>query len=103
MAGYKRGLVVLVALSLGLSLWMSETPARAASAEELDSAASSALEMLLSKNPVAQMLSKEAKGIKKEMQDQLTALTKALDDFVIPVIPAISLVENKDNDQDNAD
>ena len=47
-------------------------------------------------------ISKEAKGIKKEMQDQLEALTTALDDFVIPVIPAISLVENKDNDQDNA-
>jgi len=48
-------------------------------------------------------ISKEAKGIKKEMQDQLTALTKALDDFVIPVIPAISLVEHKDTDQDSAD
>ncbi|NTW95155.1 MAG: cell division protein DivIVA [Erysipelotrichaceae bacterium] len=48
-------------------------------------------------------ISKEAKGIKKEMHDQLEALTKALDNFVIPVIPAISLVSDKDNDQDNAD
>ena len=48
-------------------------------------------------------ISKEAKGIKKEMYDQLEDLTKALDNFVIPVIPAISLVSEKDNDQDNAD
>lgn len=48
-------------------------------------------------------ISKEAKGIKQEMHDQLAALTKALDDFVIPVIPAVSLVQHKDNDQDSAD
>ncbi len=48
-------------------------------------------------------ISKEAKGIKQEMHDQLAALTKALDDFVIPVIPAVSLVQPKDNDQDSAD
>ena len=50
-------------------------------------------------------ISKEAKGIKKEMHNQLDALTKALDNFVIPVIPAIHLVSDTDSDkdQDNAD
>jgi len=47
-------------------------------------------------------ISKEAKGIKVEMHDQLAALTRALDNFVIPAVPAVSLVSDKDNDQDNA-
>ena len=49
-------------------------------------------------------ISKEAKGVKKEMQDQVAALTKALDDFVIPSLPALRyLNQPNDNDQDNAD
>lgn len=48
-------------------------------------------------------ISKEAKVIKHEMHDQLEALTQALNSFVIPVIPAVSLVSEKDNDQDSAD
>ncbi len=48
-------------------------------------------------------ISKEAKGVKKEMQDQVAALTKALDDFVIPSLPALRyLNQPNDNDQDNA-
>ena len=48
-------------------------------------------------------ISKEAKGVKKEMQDQVAALTKALDDFVIPSLPALRyLIQPNDNDQDNA-
>ena len=48
-------------------------------------------------------ISKEAKGIKQEMHDQLEALTQALNNFTIPAIPAVNLVSEKDNDQDNAD
>ncbi len=48
-------------------------------------------------------ISKEAKGIKKEMHEQVEALSTALDNFVIPAVPAVNLVSEKDNDQDNAD
>ncbi len=48
-------------------------------------------------------ISKEAKGIKKEMHEQVEALSKALDNFVIPAVPAVNLVSDQDNDQDNAD
>jgi cell division initiation protein len=48
-------------------------------------------------------IAKEAKGMKKEMQEQVTALSKALDDFVIPSLPALRyLNQPNDTDQDNA-
>jgi cell division initiation protein len=48
-------------------------------------------------------IAKEAKGMKKEMQEQVAALSKALDDFVIPSLPALRyLNQPNDTDQDNA-
>jgi cell division initiation protein len=48
-------------------------------------------------------IAKEAKGMKKDMQEQVAALSKALDDFVIPSLPALRyLNQPNDTDQDNA-
>jgi cell division initiation protein len=48
-------------------------------------------------------LSKEAKGIKQQMSIQIEDLGKALDAFEIPVIPALTYVEIKDEEQDKLD
>ncbi|MEI7668111.1 MAG: DivIVA domain-containing protein [Erysipelotrichaceae bacterium] len=48
-------------------------------------------------------LSKEAKGIKQQMSIQIEDLGKALDAFEIPVIPALTYIEIKDEEQDKLD
>lgn len=45
-------------------------------------------------------ISKEAKHVKVDMQEKLEALTTSLEAFKIPSVPALSLLEEKDEEQD---
>lgn len=63
MSRYRRLMVVLVSLAVGMVLSLRAAPAIAASAEEIDGGVNAALEALYNKYPAAQTLGKEAKGI----------------------------------------
>jgi len=47
-------------------------------------------------------ISKDAKDVKTDMQAQLQALAASLEAFSVPTVPAIQILDKKDNEQDKS-